>query len=199
LRRGKKVALVGGNQRASSAVNSSENLNMHGATMPFSKYNADFNADLMEAMRAAFYRVCDILQLSGDREDPLTEIVVTKIVELAKAGERDPEILCIDVLAALGTPPQGASPASLTDAQRATAIAYPLQGRVPMLAPGRLGTPPPGRRRHDALCRRTHPGQPGMHANLLIFEPVSAEMQPVSGRSLTENSDIENSTSTSSQ
>jgi hypothetical protein len=78
-----------------------------GATMPFSKYTADFNADLMEAMRAAFYRVCDILQLSGDREDPLTEIVVTKIVELAKAGERDPEILCIDVLAQLGTPAQG--------------------------------------------------------------------------------------------
>jgi hypothetical protein len=69
--------------------------------MPFSKYTADINADLMEAMRAAFYRVCDILQLSGDREDPLTEIVVAKIVELAKAGERDPEILCIDVLAEL--------------------------------------------------------------------------------------------------
>src|SRR5258708_38145289 len=77
-----------------------------GETMPFSKYNADFNADLMEAMRAAFYRVCDILQLSGDREDPLTEIVVEKIVELAKAGERDPEILCIDVLAQLGTSSQ---------------------------------------------------------------------------------------------
>jgi hypothetical protein len=77
-----------------------------GATMPFSKYNADFNADLMEAMRAAFYRVCDILQLSGDREDPLTEIVVEKIVELAKAGERDPEVLCIDVLAQLETPAQ---------------------------------------------------------------------------------------------
>jgi hypothetical protein len=45
----------------------------------------------MEAMRAAFYRVCDILQLSCDQEDPLTEVVVTKIVELAKAGESDPE------------------------------------------------------------------------------------------------------------
>jgi hypothetical protein len=89
-----------------------------GATMPFSKYTADFNADLMEAMRAAFYRVCDILQLSGDREDPLTEIVVTKIVELAKAGERDPEILCIDVLAQLGTPAQGVAPG--TSAARAS-------------------------------------------------------------------------------
>src|ERR1700749_2052756 len=77
-----------------------------GATMPFSKYNTAFNADLMEAMRAAFYRVCNVLQLSGDREDPLTEIVVEKIVELAKAGERDPEVLCIDVLAQLEMPAQ---------------------------------------------------------------------------------------------
>jgi hypothetical protein len=72
----------------------------------------------MEATRAAFYRVCDILQLSGDREDPLTEIVVTKIVELAKAGERDPEILCIDVLAQLETPARGiTSTAASTPAQ----------------------------------------------------------------------------------
>jgi hypothetical protein len=62
-----------------------------GASMPFSKYTADIKADLMEAMRAAFYRVCDVLQFSHDREDPLTEVVVTKIVELAKAGERDPK------------------------------------------------------------------------------------------------------------
>jgi hypothetical protein len=75
------------------------------ATMPFSRYDVD--PEMMEAMRAAFYRVCDILLLWGDREDPLTEIVVLKIVELAKAGERDPEILCIDVLAELGTPSQG--------------------------------------------------------------------------------------------
>jgi hypothetical protein len=83
-----------------------------GATMPFSKYDAAINADLMEAMRAAFYRVCDLLQLSCDREDPLTEIVVTKIVELAKAGERDPEILCSKVLAELEAPSQGVTPAA---------------------------------------------------------------------------------------
>jgi hypothetical protein len=69
--------------------------------MPFSEYGVD--ADLMEAMHDAFQRVCDILRLSGDRDDPLTEIVVTKIVGLAKAGERDPEILCIDVLSQLPT------------------------------------------------------------------------------------------------
>jgi hypothetical protein len=58
----------------------------------------------------AGHRVCDILQLTCDREDPLTEIVVTKIAELAKAGERDPEKLCFDVLAQLETPAQDISP-----------------------------------------------------------------------------------------
>jgi hypothetical protein len=67
--------------------------------MPFSKY--DIDPEYIEAMRAAFHRVCDVLQLDGDREDPMTEIVVTKIVELAKAGELDPEQLCIGTLAAL--------------------------------------------------------------------------------------------------
>jgi hypothetical protein len=74
-----------------------------GVAMPFSIYKTA-DSSLMEAMRAAFYRVCDVLQLSCDREDPLTEVVVTKIVELAKAGERDPEILCSKVLADLQTP-----------------------------------------------------------------------------------------------
>jgi hypothetical protein len=76
-----------------------------GATMPFSKLQLD--PEHIEAMHDAFRRVCDILQLSCDREDPLTEIVVLKIMELAKSGQRDPEILCIDVLAELEAPSQG--------------------------------------------------------------------------------------------
>jgi hypothetical protein len=67
--------------------------------MPFSKY--DIDPEQIEAMRAAFHRVCGILQLKGDLDDPMTEIVVTKIVELAKTGELDPERLCIAVLADL--------------------------------------------------------------------------------------------------
>jgi hypothetical protein len=63
----------------------------------------------MEAMRGAFCRVCDVLQLSCDREDPLTEVVVTKIVE---AGERDPDKLCFTVLAELEMPLQEAIPRS---------------------------------------------------------------------------------------
>ena len=68
--------------------------------MPFSKYNVD--AEHIEAMRAAFRRVCDVLRVNGDTDDPV--IVVTKIVELAKTGEPDPARLCIDVLAELETP-----------------------------------------------------------------------------------------------
>jgi hypothetical protein len=78
-----------------------------GAAMPFSKCNVD--VEHIEAMRAAFQRVCDVLRVNGDTEDPVTKIVVAKIVELAKAGEPDPERLCIDVLAHLETPPANAA------------------------------------------------------------------------------------------
>ena len=50
-----------------------------GATMPFSRY--DIDNEHIEAMRRAFQRVCDMLQLDSGREDPMTEIIVMKIVE----------------------------------------------------------------------------------------------------------------------
>jgi hypothetical protein len=81
-----------------------------GSTMPLSTYTCE--PGHMEAMRAAFYRVCDVLQLSCDREDQLTEVVVAKIVELTKTGERDPEKLCFTVLAELEMPLQEAIPRS---------------------------------------------------------------------------------------
>jgi hypothetical protein len=73
-----------------------------GATMPFSTYGVDIEE--IEAMRAAFHRVCDVLQLNGDTDDRITELVVMKIIELAKSGELDPERLCISVLAELAAP-----------------------------------------------------------------------------------------------
>jgi hypothetical protein len=69
------------------------------AIMPFSKY--DLDPEHIEAMQAAFHRVCDVLQLDCGRENPMTEIVATKIVELSKAGELNPERLCLDTLAEL--------------------------------------------------------------------------------------------------
>jgi hypothetical protein len=42
-----------------------------------------------EAMRSAFHKVCDVLLLRCDGDDPMTECVVTKIVALSQAGEHD--------------------------------------------------------------------------------------------------------------
>jgi hypothetical protein len=59
--------------------------------MPFSQYHVD--PAHIEAMRTAFHVVCDSLQLECDVGDPMTEIIVTKIIALAKAGEHDADRL----------------------------------------------------------------------------------------------------------
>jgi hypothetical protein len=55
--------------------------------MPFSKHQID--PAHIEAMRAAFNRVCDALLLKCDCDDPMTEIIADKIVALADDGEHD--------------------------------------------------------------------------------------------------------------
>ena len=42
-------------------------------------------------MRLAFQKVCEALELDCKPGDPMTELVVTKIIEHAKAGEIDPD------------------------------------------------------------------------------------------------------------
>ncbi len=79
--------------------------------MPFSKY--DIKPDHIEAMRAAFYKVCDALLLNGNVDDPMTEVVVDKIVALGKAGEHDADRLAEHVLYDLiddGLPPPSNKP-----------------------------------------------------------------------------------------
>jgi len=73
--------------------------------MPFSKYDVD--PAHIEAMRTAFKGVCEVLQLNCGTDDPVTDLVVMKIVATAKAGELDPDRLCNLVLAEVGTPSQG--------------------------------------------------------------------------------------------
>jgi hypothetical protein len=66
-----------------------------GATIPFSKYNVDF--EHIEAMRAAFHRVCDLLRLDYDTDDAMTELVTTKIMERAgpaSSTRRDYALTC---------------------------------------------------------------------------------------------------------
>jgi hypothetical protein len=76
-----------------------------GETMP--QYNVD--PEHIEAMRTAFHCLCEMLQLDCAVNDPTTEIVATKIVALAKAGELDPERLCSAALAELESAPASAA------------------------------------------------------------------------------------------
>ncbi len=59
--------------------------------------NRSINAGVFEpkqiaAMTAAYERVLQRLGLA-DRDDPLTEVVAKKVIELAKLGELNPDIL----------------------------------------------------------------------------------------------------------
>jgi hypothetical protein len=68
--------------------------------MPFTGRAIDPND--LELIRAAFNKVCDRLELECRREDPLIELVVDAIIDIAATGERDPDRLCEGVLVRLG-------------------------------------------------------------------------------------------------
>jgi hypothetical protein len=51
--------------------------------MPFSKHQID--PARIEAMRSTFHKVYDALLLKVDVDDPMTEIIVTKIVALSRS------------------------------------------------------------------------------------------------------------------
>ena len=53
-------------------------------------------------MHRAFEAVCAKLQLSMASDDKVTELVATRIIELAMAGERNPDRLTARVLAEFG-------------------------------------------------------------------------------------------------
>jgi hypothetical protein len=62
--------------------------------MPIAPYlkGGVFDPKQIEDMSAAFLAVCRSLQLA-DRDDPLTEIVARKVIEVAGTGVRDREHL----------------------------------------------------------------------------------------------------------
>jgi hypothetical protein len=70
--------------------------------MPLTPYlkEAVFDPKAIEAMTAAFEAVCESLKLVN-RDDPITEIVARKVIEVAGTGERDPERIRELVLLAL--------------------------------------------------------------------------------------------------
>jgi hypothetical protein len=56
-----------------------------------------FNPETKRVMGVAFEIVCTALRLS-DRGDLANEIIARRIVELAEAGELNPDLLCESVL-----------------------------------------------------------------------------------------------------
>ena len=52
---------------------------------------------------AAYDAALQLLRLT-DRNDPVTEIVAKKIIEVARSGERDPPKICARALKELGIP-----------------------------------------------------------------------------------------------
>ncbi len=62
--------------------------------MPLTSYleGGVFEPPQIEAMTTAFEAVCHSLQLA-DRDDPLTEIIARKVIEVARTGEHDPDRL----------------------------------------------------------------------------------------------------------
>jgi hypothetical protein len=81
--------------RASRAGNFqlSEAINGRRRSAPF------FRPDQIEAMHEAFKQVCTRLRLTGAKAIPVVELVAIRIVELAHAGEFDPDRLTEAVLA----------------------------------------------------------------------------------------------------
>ena len=58
-----------------------------------------FNQDQIAAMHTAFQQVCGRMRLRGMKAAPVIELVAIRIVELARAGDFDPEKLIRAVLA----------------------------------------------------------------------------------------------------
>jgi len=67
---------------------------------PFLKSKV-FDAEHTKAMGLAFEKACRTLGLAPT-SDPATETVARVIIDLAEAGERDPEFLCQRALAQFG-------------------------------------------------------------------------------------------------
>ena len=50
--------------------------------------------ELAGVMRRAFQKTRDVLQSNGHLDVATTDLITTKIIELAQSGERDPDRLC---------------------------------------------------------------------------------------------------------
>jgi hypothetical protein len=78
--------------------------------VPFSRHQVSrhqVSPEHIEAMRSAFHKVCAVLHLDCKPGEPLTDVIVAKIIEHARAGVTDPERLSSQVLIELAEQPSG--------------------------------------------------------------------------------------------
>jgi hypothetical protein len=64
-----------------------------------------FDLEGERVLRVAFEMVCISLR-TGDCDDGAKQAIATKLIALAKTGERNPDVLCEEVLKDIRTPQQ---------------------------------------------------------------------------------------------
>ena len=71
--------------------------------------NIAFGPEEIRSLSDAYESALQLLGLS-DRNDPITELVAKKIIEIAQTGERDPQQLSALAVEQLSTPTQRTAP-----------------------------------------------------------------------------------------
>jgi hypothetical protein len=67
-----------------------------------------FDSETQRVLSVALEMVCVTLR-TGDCDDGVKQAIATKLIALAKAGERNPDILCEEALKEIRTPQQWAA------------------------------------------------------------------------------------------
>ena len=70
--------------------------------LPFRKFN--LTPDQIEPMRRAFNKLCETLGLNWQPDDPVTDLIADKIMEVAATGDLDPDSIYAKVLEQLKGP-----------------------------------------------------------------------------------------------
>jgi hypothetical protein len=79
-----------------------------------------FDLEGERVLRLAFEMVCLALR-TGNCDDGVEQAIATKLIAVAKAGERNPDILCEEVLKDIRTPQQWAA----SEAARSSVLSDP--------------------------------------------------------------------------
>ena len=89
-----------------------------------------FDLESMRVLGVAFEMVCIALR-TGDRDDDIKQAIATKLIALVKAGERNPDRLCEEVVKDIRGPQQwAASEAAQEPGGSAKSLSHRRLGRA---------------------------------------------------------------------